>query len=474
MATREIVALNATADLLDSPQAGDTYLAKVAAHFEAAITTDSTIDGRDVATDGAALDAVVIAAAATDVVALAALPKAGGQITGNVTCAAAETFDGRDLSVDGTKLDWLTVTQAVDLDAMEARQLALATAFVWGGTWDASAGPFPTSTVAGEVWRVTVGGTVDSVIFNVGDMIVALVNSASIAVYAANWIKIDNTDAVTSVNGNIGAVVLDADDFAEGTNLFLTAAERAKLGFLTITQAVDADAVETAANASKVITDWITVTQAVNLDTIETDTAANKVKADWITVTQAVNLDTIETDVAASKVKTDWLTVTQAVDLDAMEISVAANVAQLATDVWSPAYGCLECQAGAVAEATVDATPRDIAGWNTDGLSSNTTPSHALDSIEVDVDGTYKCIITASFSGTASKTYQLSLYKNAVDTGYAVDRKLGTGGDVGSCSFHGILALLDDDILTIRQSTSDGGSAFTLTEAAFSVEKIGP
>lgn len=33
------------------------------------------------------------------------LQKAGGQVTGNITCAASETFDGRDLSVDGTKLD---------------------------------------------------------------------------------------------------------------------------------------------------------------------------------------------------------------------------------------------------------------------------------------------------------------------------------------------------------------------------------
>lgn len=33
------------------------------------------------------------------------LPLSGGQITGNVTCAAAQTFDGRDLSVDGSKLD---------------------------------------------------------------------------------------------------------------------------------------------------------------------------------------------------------------------------------------------------------------------------------------------------------------------------------------------------------------------------------
>ena len=398
MATREIVALDAVSDLLDSPQAGDTYLAKVAAHFEAAITTDSTIDGRDIDADGTALDAAVSGLAATVIVANAALPKAGGQITGNVTCAAAETFDGRDLSVDGTKLDWLTVTQAVDLDVIEARVNALDASVVLMGTWDASAGPFPTSTQNGESWIVSVGGTVDSQIFNVGDRIVALVDSASVAVYAGNWLKLDYTDAVLTVNGYIGTVVLDADDLAEGTNLFLTAAERAKLGFLSITQAVDADA---------------------------------------------------------------------------LEAEAAANTAQLLL-LPTAAYGCLGVEAGAAAEALVDATPRKIAAWNGNGISLLTTPDHTQDQIEIDSDGVYQLTAHLSFSGTASKTYQLEIYKNGIGTGFAVDRKLGSGGDLGAVPLVGMLALLDDDILTVYQSTSDGGSVLTITEAQFTVHRIGP
>jgi hypothetical protein len=37
-----------------------------------------------------------------------ALPKAGGQMTGNITFSGTQTVDGRDLSVDGTKLDGIT------------------------------------------------------------------------------------------------------------------------------------------------------------------------------------------------------------------------------------------------------------------------------------------------------------------------------------------------------------------------------
>jgi len=89
-----------------------------------AITTNSTFDGRDVAADG------VLAAnalpkgggqmtgaittnstfdgrdvAADGVLATNALPKGGGQMTGNITMSGSQTVDGRDLSADGSKLD---------------------------------------------------------------------------------------------------------------------------------------------------------------------------------------------------------------------------------------------------------------------------------------------------------------------------------------------------------------------------------
>jgi len=54
----------------------------------------------------------------------AALPKAGGQISGNITCAGTETVDGRDLSVDGAKLDGIEasadVTDATNVSAAGA------------------------------------------------------------------------------------------------------------------------------------------------------------------------------------------------------------------------------------------------------------------------------------------------------------------------------------------------------------------
>ena len=62
------------------------------------ITVGGTVDGVDIA----ARDTVLTN---TKTTADAALPKAGGQMSGNITMAGTETVDGRDLSVDGTKLD---------------------------------------------------------------------------------------------------------------------------------------------------------------------------------------------------------------------------------------------------------------------------------------------------------------------------------------------------------------------------------
>ena len=107
------------------------------AAFTGAITTTSTIDGRDVATDGVTADAALPKAGgamtgaittnstfdgvdiatrdavltSTTATANAALPKAGGAMTGAITTNS--TFDGRDVATDGTKLDGIEASADV-------------------------------------------------------------------------------------------------------------------------------------------------------------------------------------------------------------------------------------------------------------------------------------------------------------------------------------------------------------------------
>lgn len=88
---------------------------------------------------------------------------------------------------------------------------ALVGSVVYVGTWDAAANnptlPDPT-TVKGNYYVVTVAGTQFGLDFGVGDWVIS---------NGAVWQKVDALDAVTSVAGKTGAVVLATGDIASGT-----------------------------------------------------------------------------------------------------------------------------------------------------------------------------------------------------------------------------------------------------------------
>ena len=77
-------------------------------------------------------------------------------------------------------------------------------ALTYKGTWDASGGVYPTAPapVLGDYYKISVAGTMGGVDYAVGDS--TIFNSV-------DWDKIDNTEQVTSVNGQVGAVVLVGD-----------------------------------------------------------------------------------------------------------------------------------------------------------------------------------------------------------------------------------------------------------------------
>lgn len=158
----------------------------------------------------------------------------------NITVTAAT-----DLDAIRTKAGHISVTQAVDLDALESAVTALDQAIVLKGTWNASSGTFPGGGTAQAGWKyiVSVGGTVDGVVFVANDTVVAITDNASTTTYAANWHQFDHTDHVLSVAGKTGAVTLqvaDITDMSANGRSLVTAANYGTMRELLYTAPFDA------------------------------------------------------------------------------------------------------------------------------------------------------------------------------------------------------------------------------------------
>lgn len=168
------------------------------------------------------------------------------------------------------------------------------------GTWDASTN---TPTLAdgvgdaGMVYLTTVGGTVDfgsgPITFAVGDW----------AVYSGTvWQKSTNSNAVVSVNGYVGVVVLDTDDIAEGANLYFTTA-RARTAAV---QDSITDGVTDIAPSQNAVFDALALKQdaSAELDEAETFFAATDITgAEAEQLTDGSNADTLHTHARIQETK---------------------------------------------------------------------------------------------------------------------------------------------------------------------------
>ncbi len=153
------------------------------------------------------------------------------------TAYEAEANTNAYTDADQTKVGHISITQAVDLDTMEARVNSLDQAVVLKGTWDAFAGTFPSGTQAGFSYIVSIAGTVNGIVFNVNDRLISILDGASTTIYANNWIKADYTDQVLSVAGKTGAVTLVEADITDlqAYLLNITAEPLSDLSDVTIT-----------------------------------------------------------------------------------------------------------------------------------------------------------------------------------------------------------------------------------------------
>lgn len=132
------------------------------------------------------------------------------------TTKAAQTTADATLTASHVNQTASNVVLAVAAkDAAEAAASTVTGGIIDKGAWDASTGVFPDkptrplpeggTALVSAFWKVTVSGTVEGISFLIGD---DLRFSASTDAFY----KVDNTDAVASVQGKTGAVTLSASE----------------------------------------------------------------------------------------------------------------------------------------------------------------------------------------------------------------------------------------------------------------------
>jgi hypothetical protein len=222
------------------PDAGDDTLVEPsdwnADHQLTGLGTMAEQNANAVAITGGTISGVTIPA--SNVTGILGVPNGGtgastltGYVKGTGTTAmtAAATIPNTDITGLGTAStkDAGAANGVATLDAggkvpVSELPAAVLGALSYQGTWDASTNtPTLTSSVGtkGYYYVVSVAGNTN--LNGITDWLVG-----DWAVYNGTvWQKVDNTETVTSVNGQTGAVVLTTTNIAEGTNEYFTTAK---------------------------------------------------------------------------------------------------------------------------------------------------------------------------------------------------------------------------------------------------------
>lgn len=112
-------------------------------------------------------------------------------------------------------------------------------------------------------------------------------------------------------------------------------------------------------------------------------------------------------------------------------------------------------------------------GFTNAGPGEGVTVNLANDSLDLLYDGMYLGAFMCSFSGTPNALITFQLAVDGTPSAITeLDRKLGTGGDLGSATGISLFAGTAGQELTV-QVKSDGTDNITAAQAAFTILRIG-
>jgi len=145
------------------------------------------------------------------------IPQSSSSSDGYLSSTDWTAFNAKqDLSEKGQPNGYVPLNGFTKIDTQYLPSTFIG-AVVYQGTWNAATNtptlPTPSSSNQGHYYVVSDAGTYNTITFGVGDWVIS--NGTA-------WEKVDNSQSVTSVNGQQGVVVLTTTDIAEGTNLYYT------------------------------------------------------------------------------------------------------------------------------------------------------------------------------------------------------------------------------------------------------------
>ena len=156
---------------------------------------------------------------------------------------------------------------------------------------------------------------------------------------------------------------------------------------------------------------------------------------------------------------------------------------QLKNEVLSKSYGIIYTHDGDTdspqSSQVASSSPTILSTWNADGLSNDMTIDFAAGKITATVAGVYEVDVSISFSGSIGKTYEVEIYLDDISasptptkTNFDFQRKLGTGGDVGSAGVVGLVQMEVGDSIMLYMKSTDGGTAWVTHYAQLKVTRV--
>ena len=138
-------------------------------------------------------------------------------------------------------------------------------------------------------------------------------------------------------------------------------------------------------------------------------------------------------------------------------------------------YGGISVNAGASGQ-TISTTYVQITQFDTNDTSdAATTPDHTSDHITIVDAGDYMILGSFSFTGSNSAVYDVQAEKNNGATTISnvhMERKMGTGTDIGNGGFNGIHTFAANDTLEAWVKADGASKDFTLKDGTMSVIKL--